>query len=399
MVALCAVDPMECIFDVRMRVVTRHKRDVPPEAVAPPSRSDTSGTRSDHVLIISVAAAGAVLLIMATLFLMFMKRRRASQHIGQDQEYIPTLMDEKSTEEYFRRPSVVSASAPTLAAPSKVHQRTVSVPAMFAGSESNQSNKNDTVDNTDQFHQIPLVEPESEDKTIKRSLSKGFARLRSSTVSAPITALHRSISLNSHAPYAFISRSTPIAEEVTDALPTATRLRFPDAENSRKPLGSKEYSNPSRFSLDMSYVPHRRSTSSAVESSNPSSLAALTAMIESKKPIVETSPAASSDESDDDVSDSTASSDEGFDHIPPHQRYQNFESHSPYLGSDEDYNQQEMTHNPLPSAIQNRPPPQGIAFQTTTPPQPSRVLPQRVQEQDSDLASKMVDAEPQQHTS
>lgn len=353
MVALCAVDPMECIYDVR--VVTRHKRDVPPvEAVAPPSRSDTSGTRSNHVLIISLVAAGAVLFVMATLFLMFMKRRRADQPIGHDQEFIPTLMDEKSTEEYFKRPPAAAASAPAVTAPSRTHQRTLSVPAMFAKSQ-DQGNKNDTAENTDQFHQISLVDPESEEKTIKRSLSKGFARLRSSTVSAPITALHRSISLNSHAPYAFISRSSPIHEEFTDALPTATRIRFPDAENGRKPLVSREYSNPWRFSSDKTHVPHRRSTSSAVECSHLSSLAALSAMIDSKKPAtmepsaMEPS-AASSDESDDDASNSTVSSDEGFDHIPPHQRYQNFESHSPYPGFDEDspdsqYNQQETTTN------------------------------------------------------
>ncbi|KAG0226131.1 hypothetical protein BGX31_007394 [Mortierella sp. GBA43] len=236
-------------------------------------------------------------------------------------------MDEKSTEEYFKGQAVAAPSEPTsFQQPTKSHQRTRSVPVVFGGESKTQDSKVGTED-VEQLHQVSLAE-EGEDK-VKKTLSRGFSRFRSSTVALPTTALHRSISLNNHGQSGDTGRSAPIEDDTTqnpseaDALPTENKLRFSGGAGQRKHSISREYSNPSQFSTSMSYTAHRKSISS-----DPPQLPNIADVPDSKTESSRPG-AASSDESDDDTA-STASSDSGLNHLPHHQRYQQFETHNPY---------------------------------------------------------------------
>lgn len=425
--------------------VTRQKRDVPPpqeaEVSPPTSGSDVSSTtvaHADQVLIIAIAASAAVLLVIALVaFMICLKRRRAARRVGQQQEVIPTFMDEKSTEEYFKNQTKPVPSAPTFPTPSKTHHRTRSVPVILSRGEPKDQEGGIGTEGVDQFHQIPLNEGEGEAKGETGFLARGLSRFRASTVASPTTTLHRSVSLNSHHGHSVsMGRSAPIDEEVTqdpsdkDALPTATNLRF---SGQRKHSLSKEYSNPSRFNASMSYHTHRKSTSSVVESdtvqctsptaaapspmesdlahstsapfaveSDPARFTSTSAEVDPKKPSIRPSAESSDESDDDDDTASTVSSDE-FDHLPPHQRYQNFDTHNPYrqesdelqdipshLPSDSSYDQA-ITHNPSPMASRSRMS-QGIAFMSFAPLQPSRVT-RSNQEQNQHNASDTVDAE------
>ncbi|KAG0007107.1 hypothetical protein BGZ65_007289 [Modicella reniformis] len=409
----CVADTMECIYN---RVISRHKRDIPPPPVTvvstPSDDPSSSVTSTDHVLIISVAASGSLLLVIATiLFFVCLKRKRAARRIGERQELSPAFMDEKSTEEYFKdQTTTVTAASALVPSPSKAHHRTRSVPNMFGGGERNDQNSNGIgTEGKDQFHQISLEEEGKGETGLKKSLSRGFSRFRSSTVAVPTTTLHRSVSLNIHGLSGYISRSAPIEEEApqdpsdTDALPTATRLVT--SEGQRKSSISREY-GPRRFSGSMNYQTYSKSSSSAVEF-DPSQFTNTSAVPDPKRPSNRPS-VTSSDESGDDDTASTASSD-GFDHLPPHQMHQNFESHNPYpggekQGTDESQELQNVTSHgssqqvtcSSPMATQTRTP-QGIAFQTIAPPLSSRIIHQEGQDLHI-AASDAVDAEAKQQT-
>ncbi|KAI8603597.1 hypothetical protein EDD21DRAFT_351712 [Dissophora ornata] len=412
----CVVDPVECGFVIKS--VRRYKRAAPPPspvavAFAAPSdgTSDASSTnvvRTENVMTITAAVLGSLLLVLAlVLFSVCVKRKRAARRISQLQEFMPTFMDEKSTEEYFKKQATAVSSASTLVAPpTNVHHRTRSAPVAFAKgvrSSRDDRSENQTI-HGEQLQQISLTESdyaESENKVVlKRSLSRG-SRNGTLTITVPATRLHRSVSLNNHGTSGYISRSPPIDEEGiqdpsdADALPTPTKIRFAEGENSARPSLSREHNNPNRFSAGVGRRSHRRSSS--VMEFDPSQFTNTSVMFDSRRLPARTG-AESSDESDDDDTVSTASSD-GFDHLPAHQKYQKFEAHNPYVGGG-DKQELEDGNNELEDvtaqgtflrlqgqerAVYIAPPmpartraAEGIAFRRNEPMAPSRITPSRM---------------------
>ncbi|KAI1315139.1 hypothetical protein EDD11_001244 [Mortierella claussenii] len=346
-----------------------------------PSSSTTTttigaeGMSSQKIMIVSAAAVGSLLLAAALILLVVcMKRRRVSRRIGQLHDFMPSFIDEKAAEEYFKKQSATSTILkPSLPASAftSVHHRTRSAPTAFlkrvhkhkrsissaAHTHHNGGySQGQPLQRADQFQQISLTDEtytESEDEmALKQSLSSSGSKA-ATAVAIPSPTLHRSISLNQNGSSVGCTncRTLPIDEEGgqeegtsdCDALPTAitatTSLRFAEGESLHKPSMSRDYVNPNRFSAGLGCHSHRGSTSSAMEF-DPSQFVTTSVMFDASQrhsssgrsaggpPI----PSSDEDDSEDDDTVSNTSSDDEY-HLPPHQMHHNFEFHHPYFGA------------------------------------------------------------------
>ncbi|KAF9431538.1 hypothetical protein BGZ76_000184 [Entomortierella beljakovae] len=342
----------------------------PLDMSTPASESSNPDHGPSVILIVSSAAVGTLLLIIGTiLFCICMRRRRTSRRIGQLQEYLPTFMDEKSTEEYFKN----EASTMVVSPPINIHHRTRSAPII-------------ALEKAPITQTTNLVDSDYE-TALNKSLSTG-SRARSLTVTIPSPTLHRGVSLNNHGATGYISRSPPIEEEngqdVSDVIP------LPTVNN--RPKDSKGHNILNRLSSGFSSHLCRRSSSSAMEF-DPSLFRNAANSADTKKHSTRFEVETSDDDSDEDTV-STASSD-SFDQLPGNQHHYNFETHDPYIYNSEsrDIN---ATHDiisimPDPQYIQYRdnftvPPTglpsrnwvEGIAFRENNPALPSRTMNYRV---------------------
>ncbi|KAI7832608.1 hypothetical protein BC939DRAFT_433843, partial [Gamsiella multidivaricata] len=298
---------------------------------------------SGNILIICAAVLGSLLLIVALiLFYVCMKRRRAAHRIGHLQGFLPTFMDEKAADEYFKKQVTALPSASTFVPPpSSVHHRMRSEPADFTKGECvDRTNNNNRSDSSEQFQQILLTEgtySESDDEIALKGSLLSASRTRATTITIPTITLHRSVSLNHHRNLGYTSRSAPMNEESaqdsqdTDPLPTSVKIRFADGQAPTRSSISKQYSSSNMFSASMSYPSHRRSSSSAMEF-DLIQFSSSSTSFESKRHANHPH-AVESDESDDDDDAASTVSSDGFDHdhLPAHQIHQNFEEHSPYI--------------------------------------------------------------------
>ncbi|KAG9326969.1 hypothetical protein KVV02_001919 [Mortierella alpina] len=363
---MCGHERMNCPHVVRSITVRRRALPDPPiavkfvgtsDATSTPPLSTSSSGNTEKILIISAATCGSLLLVIALiLFYICMKRRNASRRrIGQLQEFAPVFLDDEKTDKYYQpsdleKISPVSTRGPT--PPCNVHHRTRSAPVAFAKSVRKNSKSSISKDRhhpdrepSGPFQQISLVAEddgfvESEDElALQRSLSTAVFRNRASTISVPnsvLSTLHRSVSLNSHTNTGYISRSPPIDEEHAqdpqdaDALPTPTNLRFEEGEHISGASKARDLAQPNRFSASMAYHTHRGSFSSAMEF-DPSRFSTSSVMFDSKQLFPRSGRADSDDEDSDDASSSSSA--DGFDHLPPHQKPQSFETHHLYTGS------------------------------------------------------------------
>ncbi|KAF8983766.1 hypothetical protein BGZ46_009559 [Entomortierella lignicola] len=365
------------------RSVGRYRRAAPPQ---PPATANivepTNGTSNiespkqvEHILIVSGVALGSLLLVIALItFYVCKRRRRKSRRVGQLQE---PFMDEKKTEEYYKKQTTKVSSAPTLIQPVNAHHRTrslpiVSVNGVYKGRSNSCVVRSDIKNGADeQFQQISLgstYDESDEEVALKRSLSTGL-RDRSLTVTIPSPTLHHNVSLKSHGTYGYISRSPPIEEETTqnvsdtDPLPTTAHFRF-----------GEEPCNSNRFSAGSNYPSYRRSSSSVI-GFDPSEFKATGNMSETKRHPAHRDDE-SSDESDDDDTNSTAST-ESFDRMPAHQN--NFETYNPYILDNDRHESDQTTHPALytysppkiPSPVRTV---EGIAFRSAAQPVPSRIM-------------------------
>ncbi|KAF9966231.1 hypothetical protein BGZ70_002925 [Mortierella alpina] len=364
---MCGLESLECIHAVRS--VTSRKRALPDPPIAgivagtidaastPPQSTTPPPRNTDKILIISAATCGSLLLVIAlTLFYICIKRRNAARRrIGQLQEFAPAFLDDEKPDKYYQTSGLEKMSSLSTRGPSppcNVHHRTRSAPVAFAKSIRKNSKSSVSKDRhhadrepSGPFQQISLAAEddgfvESEDElALQRSLSTAVFRNRASTISVPnpiLSTLHRSVSLNSHTNTGYISRSPPIDEEHAqdpqdaDALPTATNLRFEEGENLSGASKTRDLVQPNRFSASMAYHTHRGSFSSAMEF-DPSRFSTSSVMFDSKQLFPRSGRADSDDEDSDDASSSSSA--DGFDHLPPHQKPQSFETHHLYTGS------------------------------------------------------------------
>lgn len=364
---MCALEPLECIHVVRSIISRRRALPKQPvtvkfvgtttAATSTPLEPTPSTRNTEKILIISAAACGTLLLVIALiLFYICIKRRNATRRrIGQLGEFAPAFLDDEKTDKYYQtsgleKISPVSTRGPT--PPCNVHHRTRSAPVAFAKSIRKNSKGSTSKDRhhadrepSGPFQQISLAAEddgfvESEDElALQRSLSTAAFRNRASTISVPnpiLSTLHRSVSLNSHTNTGYISRSPPIDEEHAqdpqdaDALPTLTNLRFEEGENLSGASKTRDLVQPNRFSASMAYHTHRGSFSSAMEF-DPSRFSTSSVMFDSKHLFPRSGRADSDDEDSDDASSSSSA--DGFDHLPPHQKPQSFETHHLYTGS------------------------------------------------------------------
>ncbi|KAF9953690.1 hypothetical protein BGZ72_005235 [Mortierella alpina] len=363
---MCVLEPMDCIYAAKS--IISHRRALPEPVVAvsfvgasdgstAPPLSTSAPRNSEKILIISAATCGSLLLVIALiLFYICMKRKNATRRrIGQLQEFTPAFLDDEKTDKYYQtndleKRSTVSTRGPT--PPCNVHHRTRSAPVAFAKSVRKNSKSSVSKDSchpdrepSGPFQQISLAAEEdgfveSEDElALQRSLSTAGFRTRASTISVPnpiLSTLHRSVSLNSHTNTGYISRSPPIDEEHAqdpqdaDALPTPTNLRFEEGENLSGASKTRDLVQPNRFSASMAYHTHRGSFSSAMEF-DPSRFSTSSVMFDSKHLFPRSGRVDSDDEDSDDASSSSSA--DGFDHLPPHQKPQSFETHHLYTGS------------------------------------------------------------------
>ncbi|KAF9990531.1 hypothetical protein BGZ75_001404 [Mortierella antarctica] len=363
---MCGHERMDCPHVVRSITVRRRALPDPPitvkfvgtsDATSTPPLSTSSSGNTEKILIISAATCGSLLLVIALiLFYICMKRRNAYRRkIGQLQEFAPAFLDDEKTDKYYQ-PSDLEKISPVAtrgpAPPCNVHHRTRSAPVAFAKSVRKNSKSSISKDRhhpdrepSGPFQQISLVAEddgfvESEDElALQRSLSTAVFRNRASTISVPnsvLSTLHRSVSLNSHTNTGYISRSPPIDEEHAqdpqdaDALPTPTNLRFEEGEHISGASKTRDLAQPNRFSASMAYHTHRGSFSSAMEF-DPSRFSTSSVMFDSKQLFPRSGRADSDDEDSDDASSSSSA--DGFDHLPPHQKPQSFETHHLYTGS------------------------------------------------------------------
>lgn len=346
---------------------------------------------TEHVLVIIAAVLGSILLILSLLlFYICMKRRRASRRIGQLQEFLPTFMDQEKTESYFKHVTSTSSASSSPTTPSNVHHRTRSAPIAFAkgGKGITHLNRNRDRDGSDggNFQQIPLVPEETsfvdsdEEAAMKKSLSMptvGPTRTRATTVSVPpsatVSSLHRSVSLNHRSSTDHPSRSPPTDNEFIqphddDALPTG--LRFAEGEmlpvsnsNSNTSISrSGGYTSSSnRYSVSMEFNnlpgPSRFSSTSHLTHSmdfDPTRFSTTSVMFDAKRLSIlsdgEEEGAGERGHEDDDA----MSSGDDFDHLPAHQKPQNFESHTmmlPQEDLEDEFYAQEHVLRSSPSTI------------------------------------------------
>ncbi|KAG0330941.1 hypothetical protein BG000_011344 [Podila horticola] len=373
--AYLAIEPVGWLVDVR---APRRKRAVPPstppptiefvppttnKGIEPHQQIGGMSTDTEHILAIIAAVLGSVLLILSLiLFYICMKRRRASRRISQLQEFLPTFMDHEKAESYFRNTATsTSSGSSSPKTPSNVHHRTRSAPVAFAkgGKGSMQLSKNRSDrdgSNGGQFQQIPLVPEDTpfvdseEEAALKKSLSTaGPTRTRATTVSVPpsatVSSLHRSVSLSHHRSTDHSSR-TPLTDDDDfardhddDALPTAG-LRF--AEGEMLPVSNSSSNNSisrsggyssssNRYSVSMEFnnLPPRFSATSHLTHSmdfDPTRFSTTSVMFDAKRLSILSGDERGEEEDHED--DGSVSSGDDFDHLPAHQKPQNFESHT-----------------------------------------------------------------------
>ncbi|KAF9333617.1 hypothetical protein BG006_003389 [Podila minutissima] len=354
---------------------------------------------AEHILVIIAAVLGSVLLILSLiLFYICMKHRYASHRIGQLQEFLPTFMDQEKTESYFKNAATSSVSSSSPKTPPNVHHRTLSAPVAFAkgGKGSTQLSRN-MVDRDGssggQFQQISLIPEETsfvdseEEAALKKSLSTaGPTRTRATTVSTPpsatVSSLHQGVSLSHHRSVDHSSRTPPTDDDFAqdlhddDALPT-TGLRFAEGEmlpvsnsssNASVSRSGGYASSSNRYSLSMEFnnLPPRFSATSHLTHSmdfDPTRFSTTSVMFDAKRlSILSGAPSemergVRDDDDDDDDDGSSISSSDDFDHLPAHQKPQNFESHaimdmmSPQDLEDELYTQEQHGLRSSPSTI------------------------------------------------
>ncbi|KAG0034374.1 hypothetical protein BGZ81_005050 [Podila clonocystis] len=367
---------------------------------------------TEHILVIIAAVLGSVLLVLSLiLFYICMKRKHASRRIGQLQEFLPSFMDQEKTESYFKNAATSSSESSSPTTPSSVHHRTRSAPIAFAkggkGSTQLSRNRADRDGSSGgQFQQIPLVPEETsfvdseEEAALKNSLSTaGPTRTRATTVSVPpsatISSLHRSVSLSHHRGTDHSSRTPPTDDDDfaqdshdDDAIPT-TGLRFAEGEmlpvsnsspNTSISRSGGYASSSKRYSVSMEFnnLPPRFSATSHLTHSmdfDPTRFSTTSVMFDAKRlsilsgALSEEEEGGRDDDGDDEEDDSSVSSGDDFDHLPAHQKPQNFESHtmmdmmSPQDLEDEFYAQGQHGLRESPSAIVAVPVPVSVTHQ------------------------------------
>ncbi|KAI9236979.1 MAG: hypothetical protein BYD32DRAFT_417522 [Podila humilis] len=396
----CIVDPMECILLTR---ALRKRAPPPPPAVIPPTTDNGIGPHeqmdsedTEHVLVIIAAVLGSILLILSLiLFYICMKRRRASRRIGQLQEFLPTFMDQEKTESYFKHATSTSSASSSPTTPSNVHHRTRSAPIAFAkgGKGVTQLNRNRDRDgsNGGNFQQIPLVPEETsfvdseEEAAMKKSLSTpmvGPTRTRATTVSVPpsatVSSLHRSVSLNHRSSTDHSSRTPHTDSDFIqdphddDALPTG--LRFAEGEmlpvsnsssNASITRSGGYTSSSNRYSVSMEFNnlpgPSRFSSTSHLTHSmdfDPTRFSTTSVMFDAKRLSILSGGEEEGEGERGHEDDDAMSSGDDFDHLPAHQKPQNFESHTmmlPQEDLEDEFYAQEHILRSSPSTIRSAP--------------------------------------------
>lgn len=377
------------------------KRAPPPPDIVPPTpgrgiepqeHMDLSAD-TEHVLVIIAAVLGSILLILSLiLFYICMKRRRASRRIGQLQEFLPTFMDQEKTESYFKQATSTSSASSAPTTPSNVHHRTRSAPIAFAkgGKGITQLSRSRDRDgsNGGNFQQIPLVPEETsfvdsdEEAAMKKSLSMpmvGPTRTRATTVSVPpsatVSSLHRSVSLNHRSSTDHSSRTPPTDNDFIqdphddDALPTG--LRFAEGEmlpvsnsssNASISRSGGYASSSNRYSVSMEFNnlpggPSRFSSTSHLTHSmdfDPTRFSTTSVMFDAKRLSILSDGVEEGEGQRHEEDDDAMSSGDDFDHLPAHQKPQNFESHTMMLPPEDledEFYAQEHTLRSSPSTI------------------------------------------------
>ncbi|KAG0091784.1 hypothetical protein BGZ92_011708 [Podila epicladia] len=312
-------------------------------------------------------------------------------------------MDKEKTESYFKNAATSSSSSSSSSSPkipSSVHHRTLSAPVAFAkgGKGSAQLSRN-RVDRDGssggQFQQISLIPEETsfvdseEEAALKKSLSTaGPTRTRATTVSAPpsatVSSLHRGVSLSHHRSTDHFSRTPPTDDDFAqdpqddDALPT-TGMHFAEGEmlpvsnsspNTSISRSGGYASSSNRYSLSMEFnnLPPRFSATSHLTHSmdfDPTRFSTTSVMFDAKRlSILSAAPSEAKRDGhdgdgndDDEDDDSSICSSDDFDHLPAHQKPQNFESHtmmdlmSPHDLEDDIYAQEQHGLRSSPSTI------------------------------------------------
>ncbi|KAF9403925.1 hypothetical protein BGZ94_004463 [Podila epigama] len=350
------------------------------------------GWRTDIITIVLSVLGSLLVALAACLVHACMKRRRASRRIGQVQEFLPTSMESEKKESYLKKDGLkVSAPALTTStttltsmmsvstspsAPVNAHHRTLSAPiaCATAGRTSRQTGRMDhggidCVSKTDRrasgrFQQISLIAEEpyidSDDETaLQNALSaSGPARTRSKTVTsvtpATVSTLHHSVGRNHHhrSCASYSSRAPPMEEDIdealqlsqdNDALPIAgsnggSVLRFAEGEsvtsnsghnnNMSRSSGGGYSTSSNRYSVGMGFndLPSRRF--STMSHFDPTRFSTISIMFDAKQQLGELSRPSSDDDGEHDDDNSSLSSGDDFDLLPPHQKPQNFESHT-----------------------------------------------------------------------